>query len=284
MPPASFPRTAPGRHAASRCPARPVRRSASSAGTTTRCSSPTSTSSSPRSPKASPRDRTTSSSTRCATASCVRCSDDDPPPLLGVVEVCRHADAGAILLDTREPDEYAPVTCAARSTSVCRDASPRAPARSFRPTATSSWSVIPSSRRNPRSASLEWVSTGSSVNYETCQVFSRNGRISSRPLRALRPSSWPNCSSREPGLQLVDVRNPGETEDGVIPGRAGDSAADAHRFARQPRPDGAGRHLLRQRLPITGRRQPAASCGLRERRGPAGRVRCLAGGSRLTRA
>ena len=110
--------------------------------------------------------------------------DENSPPLLDVYDVYQHAKAGAILLDTREERCLSrPVICAARSTSVCRDASPRVPAKSFRPTATSSWSAIPNLRRSPRPASAAWALTESLVNYATCQVFSRNGRISSRPLR-----------------------------------------------------------------------------------------------------
>ena len=48
------------------------------------------------------------------------------------------------------------------------------------------------------------------------------------------------------------------------PRRAEDPAADPHRFARQPRSDGAGRHVLCKRLPIAGRREPASRFGLQE--------------------
>ena len=49
-------------------------------------------------------------------------------------------------------------------------------------------------------------------------MFSRDGTIWSRPLRVSRLNNLPNCLYTEPDLQLVDVRNPGETAEGIIHG------------------------------------------------------------------
>ena len=109
--------------------------------------------------------------------------DGKAPPLLDIDDVCKHAWAGAILLDSRDAGRVCvAVTCAVRSTLACRDASPNLSVSSCRPIATSSWSAMLRLRRNPRPASPGWALTGSLVNYGIWQVFSRNGQISSRPL------------------------------------------------------------------------------------------------------
>ena len=53
------------------------------------------------------RGRTTSSSTRSATARSAPLLDDDAPPLLDIDEVLARQAAGAVLLDAREPADFA---------------------------------------------------------------------------------------------------------------------------------------------------------------------------------
>ena len=109
--------------------------------------------------------------------------DENPLPLLDIDDVCKHAQAGAILLDSREPADYAcDGICAARSTLACRDASPNGPAMFYHRTATSCWSAMSRWRVNPRSACPAWGSIGSLANYATSQRFSHNDRISLRRL------------------------------------------------------------------------------------------------------
>ena len=98
---------APARRAASSCPPRPARPSASNAGPTTRCSRWTRTRSSPSSPRASRRGRPTSSSTRAATASSTPLLDDSRAADARRRRRARPAADGAVLLDVREPADFA---------------------------------------------------------------------------------------------------------------------------------------------------------------------------------
>ena len=157
--------------------------------------------------------------------------DENPPPLLDVYDVYQHANAGAICWTPGNRTPMRPVICAVRSTSVCRDASPRPPAKTFRPTATSSWSAILNSRLSPRSASAAWVSTGSLVNYATCQVFSRNG--GSRRDRFAVDGRGACRMVRVAARSAIGRRpQPGGDRGRGHPRRAEDPAADPHRFAR----------------------------------------------------
>lgn len=54
--------------------------------------------------------------------------------LLAIAEVLARRDAGAVLLDVREPSEFTAAMCADRSASACGDASKNALARCCRPT------------------------------------------------------------------------------------------------------------------------------------------------------
>ena len=53
--------------------------------------------------------------------------DENPPPLLDIDDVCKHAHVGAILLDTREQDDYA-----SRSSARCRQRRPQGTLRGMR--------------------------------------------------------------------------------------------------------------------------------------------------------
>ena len=185
--------------------------------------------------------------------------DENPPPLLNVFEVYERAESGAILLDTREATRMRPVTCAARSTSACRDASPKAPARSFRPIATSSWSVTRSSRRNPRPASPAWASTESSVNYDDLSSVSRERPDRHRDRIALHRRAARRIAQGAAGSAVGRRAQPGGDRRRGNPWRARDSDAVSHRFAGKSRQDGAGRHVLRERLPVAGGGEPAQS-------------------------
>ena len=108
-----FPAHGAGRHAANRCLARPVRRSATSAGTTMHFNFPTSMSSSPRSPRGSRRNRTTSSSTRCATASGAHCSTTTRRPCWASTRCAgtRRRGRSCWMLETRPNTPRPPARC-----------------------------------------------------------------------------------------------------------------------------------------------------------------------------
>ena len=109
------------------------------------------------------------------------------------------------------PPTSPPGTCAARSTSGSRVASPNGPATCWRPTATSCSSAIRRSPSKPRSASARvgydrvvgQLDDPAVVFTSRPDLIETSSRLTIEQLAELR--------GLEPGLQLVDVRSPGET-------------------------------------------------------------------------
>jgi glyoxylase-like metal-dependent hydrolase (beta-lactamase superfamily II)/rhodanese-related sulfurtransferase len=144
--------------------------------------------------------------------------DDNPPPLLDIEEVSKHAGAGAILLDSREQDDYA---CGHLRGAVNVGLKGRfaesvgvvlSPDRDI---------ILVGDTALARESKTRLARVGfdrvigqlrdlPSVFHQRPDLVQTATRLSSEQLGAL-------LSSR-PRLQLVDVRNPGETADGVIPG------------------------------------------------------------------
>ena len=125
--------------------------------------------------------------------------DESPPPLLDIDDVCRHAAVGAILLDGREEAEYARghlrgavnVGLQGRfAESVGIVVSPDSDIILVGDAAHCAGSQDP-----PRQGRLR---SGHRPIATTCQVFSRDGTIWSRPLRVSRLSNLPNCCTRSP--------------------------------------------------------------------------------------
>jgi len=144
--------------------------------------------------------------------------DEKPPPLLDVFDVYQHANAGAILLDTREQDAYA--------SGYLRGAVNIGLQGRFAETA---GLIFPPDRDIVLVGDTELAAESKT---RLCRVgfdrvvgqlrnvpgfFTQRSDLVETPSRltAEQLAEW--LESR-PGLQLVDVRNPGETEGGVIPG------------------------------------------------------------------
>ena len=75
--------------------------------------------------------------------------------------------------------------------------------------------------------------------------------------------------------QIVDIRNAGELEAGMLAGRAAHPARRTRPSRRRARPDPPGPALLRGRVAQQRRRQPAAGVGIPRRLGHPGRLRRL---------
>jgi len=144
--------------------------------------------------------------------------DGNAPPLLGIDDVCKHALKGAVLLDSREEAEYA--------RGHLRGAVNVGLQGRF---AESAGIVLPPER--------DIVLVGDAADGQQTKTrlarvgFDRViGQLDDLPsVFTQRPDLFETASrftalqlaellSLEPRLQLVDVRNPGETADGVIPG------------------------------------------------------------------
>lgn len=144
--------------------------------------------------------------------------DVKPPPLLDIDDVCEHARAGAILLDTREQAAYA--------SGHLRGAVNVGLQGRF---AESAGLIFPPDRDivlvGDAALADESKTRLSRVGFDRVigqlrdlpSVFTQRPDLVETASRVTAEQLAELLGSR-PGLQLVDVRNPGETEDGVIPG------------------------------------------------------------------
>jgi glyoxylase-like metal-dependent hydrolase (beta-lactamase superfamily II)/rhodanese-related sulfurtransferase len=144
--------------------------------------------------------------------------DENPPPLLDIDDVYEHARAGAILLDTREDDAYA--------SGHLRGAVNIGLQGRF---AESAGQVFPADGDIILVGDTELAEESktrlSRVGYDRVigqlqdlpTVFTQRPDLVATASRLTAEQLAELLRSR-PDLQLVDVRNPGETEDGVIPG------------------------------------------------------------------
>jgi rhodanese-related sulfurtransferase len=144
--------------------------------------------------------------------------DDNPPPLLDIFDVYEHANAGAILLDAREQAAYA--------SGHLRGAINIGLQGRF---AESAGQVFPPDRDivlvGDTKLAAESKTRLCRVGFDRVigQLRDVPGVFTQRPdllatasrLTAEQLAEWLRS---QPGLQLLDVRNPGETEGGVIPG------------------------------------------------------------------
>jgi glyoxylase-like metal-dependent hydrolase (beta-lactamase superfamily II)/rhodanese-related sulfurtransferase len=144
--------------------------------------------------------------------------DENSPPLLDIDDVYEHARAGAILLDTREDDAYA--------SGHLRGAVNIGLQGRF---AESAGQVFPAEGDIILVGDIELAEESktrlSRVGYDRVigqlqdlpTVFTQRPDLVATASRLTAEQLAELLRSR-PDLQLVDVRNPGETEDGVIPG------------------------------------------------------------------
>lgn len=144
--------------------------------------------------------------------------DDNPPPLLDVLDVYQHANAGAILLDTREQAAYA--------SGHLRGAVNIGLQGRF---AESAGQVFPPDRDIVLVGDTDLAAESKTrlcrVGFDRVigqlrdvpDVFTKRPDLvaTASRLTAEQLAEW---LKSQPGLQLVDVRNPRETADGVIPG------------------------------------------------------------------
>jgi glyoxylase-like metal-dependent hydrolase (beta-lactamase superfamily II)/rhodanese-related sulfurtransferase len=144
--------------------------------------------------------------------------DVKPPPLLDIDDVCEHARAGAILLDAREQAAYA--------SGHLRGAVNVGLQGRF---AESAGLIFPPDRDivlvGDAALADESKTRLSRVGFDRVigqlrdlpSVFTQRPDLVETASRVTAEQLAELLGSRH-GLQLVDVRNPGETEDGVIPG------------------------------------------------------------------
>jgi glyoxylase-like metal-dependent hydrolase (beta-lactamase superfamily II) len=144
--------------------------------------------------------------------------NDNPPPLLDIDDVCEHAKAGAILLDTRKQADYA--------SGHLRGAVNVGLQGRF---AESAGLVFPFDRDIVLVGDIALAEESkirlSRVGFDRVigqlrdllSVFTQRPDLVETASR-LTAEQLAELLRSQPGLQLVDVRNPGETEDGVIPG------------------------------------------------------------------
>jgi glyoxylase-like metal-dependent hydrolase (beta-lactamase superfamily II)/rhodanese-related sulfurtransferase len=144
--------------------------------------------------------------------------DENPAPLLDIDDVCELARAGAILLDTREQAVYA--------SGHLRGAVNVGLQGRF---AESAGLVFPFDRDivlvGDAALADESKTRLSRVGFDRVigqlrdlpSVFTQRPDLVETASR-LTAEQFAELLGSQPGLQLVDVRNPGETEDGVIPG------------------------------------------------------------------
>jgi glyoxylase-like metal-dependent hydrolase (beta-lactamase superfamily II)/rhodanese-related sulfurtransferase len=144
--------------------------------------------------------------------------DGNPPSLLDIDDVYKHAHAGAILLDTREQDAYASghlrgavnvglqgrfAECVGAVLSPDRDI------------------ILVGDVALTRESKTRLARVGFDRVIGQLRdlpaVFKKRPDLVETAMR-LTAAQLADSLSSEPDLQLVDVRNPGETEDGVIPG------------------------------------------------------------------
>ncbi|MGO9103587.1 MAG: MBL fold metallo-hydrolase, partial [Mycobacterium sp.] len=144
--------------------------------------------------------------------------DDNPPPLLDVLDVYQHANAGAILLDTREQAAYA--------SGHLRGAVNIGLQGRF---AESAGQVFPPDRDIVLVGDTDLAAESKTrlcrVGFDRVigqlrdvpDVFTKRPDLvaTASRLTAEQLAEW---LKSQPGLQLVDVRSPRETADGVIPG------------------------------------------------------------------
>jgi glyoxylase-like metal-dependent hydrolase (beta-lactamase superfamily II)/rhodanese-related sulfurtransferase len=144
--------------------------------------------------------------------------DESAPPVLDIEDVCRRNWAGAILLDSRDEAEFA--------RGHLRGAVNIGLQGRF---AESVGIVLPPDRDivlvGDAASGQESKTRLARVGFDRVigQLRDLAGVFAQRPdlfdtATRFTPGQLAELLSLEPGLQLVDVRNPGETADGVIPG------------------------------------------------------------------
>jgi glyoxylase-like metal-dependent hydrolase (beta-lactamase superfamily II)/rhodanese-related sulfurtransferase len=143
---------------------------------------------------------------------------DDSPALLSFDEVRRHAAVGAILLDTREAAEYTRGHVSGAVNIGLNGRFAEGAGQVFPPDRDIVLVGEPSLARESR-IRLARVGFDRVVGQldDLAGVFTRSPHLVETAAR-FHPEQLAELLNYEPGLQVVDVRNPGETEGGTIAG------------------------------------------------------------------
>ncbi|HXO11498.1 MAG TPA: rhodanese-like domain-containing protein [Mycobacterium sp.] len=144
--------------------------------------------------------------------------DDNVPPSLDLHEVLRRAAGGAILLDTREAAEYARGHLSG-AVNIGLDGRFAEGAGQVFPPDRDIILVGDTSLAQESRIRLARVGFDRVIGQldDVASVFTRFPHLFETAAR-FTPVQLAELLNDEPGLQIVDVRNPGETEDGVVPG------------------------------------------------------------------
>lgn len=144
--------------------------------------------------------------------------DDNAPPLLSFDEVRRRAAGGVILLDTREAAEYTRGHLSGAVNVGLDGRFAEGAGQVFPPDREIILVGDPSLARESK-VRLARVGFDRVIGQldDLASIFTRSPDLVETAAR-FTPEQLAELLNYEPGLQIIDVRNPGETEDGVIPG------------------------------------------------------------------
>ena len=198
--------------------------------------------------------------------------DTHAPPPLDIDEVLRLRDAGAVLLDAREPADFAAghlrgaVNVGLQGRFAEWGGDVLAPDRDVVLVGDPALGVEAKVRlgRVGYDRVVGQLSDPAQLFASRPDLIETSSRLTIEQLAELR--------GLEPGLQVVDVRGPGETEAGTLPGAREIPPRRPHRLVRCAGQDRAGRRVLRERLPLADRRERPARGRLRRCLGPARRL------------
>jgi len=144
--------------------------------------------------------------------------DDNVPPSLDLHEVLRRAAGGAILLDTREAAEYARGHSSGAVNIGLKGRFAEGAGQVFPPDRdiilVGDTSLAQESRIRLARVGFDRVIGQLD---DVASVFTRFPHLFETAAR-FTPVQLAELLNDEPGLQIVDVRNPGETEEGIVPG------------------------------------------------------------------
>ena len=144
--------------------------------------------------------------------------DDNVPPSLDLHEVLRRAAGGAILLDTREAAEYARGHLSGAVNIGLKGRFAEGAGQVFPPDRdiilVGDTSLAQESRIRLARVGFDRVIGQLD---DVASVFTRFPHLFETAAR-FTPVQLAELLNDEPGLQIVDVRNPGETEEGIVPG------------------------------------------------------------------
>ena len=199
-------------------------------------------------------------STRSATASCVRCSTRTHRRCSTSTRSWRAHEAGAVLLDAREPADFAAghlrgavnVGLQGRFAEWAGDV--LTPDRDI--VLVGDPALVARSQDSARHASDTTASSASST--ISAAVFADPSGRRSRPAHGSRSSSSPSCAASSRTSSSSTSAIPARPRPARSPARREIPLAALVESLDRARSGGAGRRLLRRRLPLTGRRQRAA--------------------------